>query len=219
MSIPISPNTRPVTIDGPAGRLEAAIDAPVCDAALSQGVAVIGHPHPLYGGTMDNKVVQTIARALLQLGYTTLRFNFRGIGASEGAWDEGDGEKDDMMAVVGYARNLPEFVDKPQVPLVLAGFSFGSYIASQVAEQLAQSEAPAQRLILVGVAASRFSVAHVPGDSLVIHGEQDEVVPLAAVMDWARPQHMPVVVIPGVGHYFHGQLPLLKNIIIRNWQP
>lgn len=216
MAVPISANTQFFSLEGPAGVLEAACDEPApAEWQTPRGVAVIGHPHPLYGGTMDNKVVQTLARAFLQLGYVTLRFNFRGVGASAGEWNDGVGEVDDMLKVVEYARALPQVQDKP---LILAGFSFGSYVAARVAEMQAQAGQPAERLVLVGVAASRFQVADVPPDTLVIHGEQDEVVPLSAVMDWARPQHMPVVVVPGVGHYFHGQLPLLKNIVLRNWQ-
>ena len=201
--------TQKQLIAGPAGAIECALDQPPGSQA-PRGVAVICHPNPTQGGTMDNKVVQTLARAFVQLGYRTVRFNFRGIGASAGGWDEGRGEVDDALAVVGAFREAG-------LPLVLAGFSFGGYVASRAAQRL-PADAPAERLVLVGPATSRFDTAAVPADTLVIHGETDDVVPLAAVLDWARPQSLPVVVVPGVGHFFHGKLPLLKDIVLRNWQ-
>ncbi len=168
---------------------------------------------------MDNKVVRTLARAFTQLGYSAVRFNFRGVGKSQGSWAEGPGEIDDALAVVDACRS-------PGQPLVLAGFSFGAYVACHVAARLAaradsagQAEPQgAERLVLVGPAASRFGMVAVPADTLVIHGEVDDVVPLAAVFDWARPLALPVTVIPGAGHFFHGQLPLLKSLVIRAWQ-
>ena len=193
-------------IAGPAGRIECAIDTPAEGVAV-RGMALVCHPNPTQGGTMDNKVVQTVARAFVQLGYRTVRFNFRGIGQSEGGWDEGRGEIDDALAVLTALR-------APGETLLLAGFSFGGYIASQAALRLAEGE-KAQRLVLVGPATSRFDTAAVPADTLVIHGEVDDVVPLSAVLDWARPQSLPVTVVPGVGHFFHGQLPLLKNLVLR----
>jgi len=194
-------------IAGPAGVIECAIDVPSADLA-PRGLALICHPNPTQGGTMDNKVVQTLARAFVQLGYRAARFNFRGIGASEGGWDEGRGEIDDALAVLAAVR-------EPGEALVLAGFSFGGYVASQAALRLADAQ-KAERLVLVGPATSRFDTAAVPADTLVIHGEVDDVVPLSAVLDWARPQSLPVVVVPGVGHFFHGQLPLLKSLVVRN---
>ncbi|MEJ6006030.1 alpha/beta fold hydrolase [Paucibacter sp. AS339] len=196
-------------IAGPAGVIECAIDSPASDLA-PRGLALICHPNPTQGGTMDNKVVQTLARAFVQLGYRAARFNFRGIGRSEGVWDEGRGEIDDALAALHAVRNTDE-------PLVLAGFSFGAYVSSQAALRLAEGQ-QAERLVLVGPATSRFDTAPVPADTLVIHGEVDDVVPLSSVLDWARPQALPVVVVPGVGHFFHGQLPLLKNIVVRSWQ-
>ena len=195
-------------IAGAAGQIECAIDGPA-EGVAPRGMALICHPNPSQGGTMDNKVVQTLARAFVQLGYRAVRFNFRGIGASAGAWDEGRGEIDDAMAVLAAVR-------EPGETLVLAGFSFGGFIASQTALRLPDHQKP-QRMALVGPATSRFDTAAVPADTLVIHGETDDVVPLAAVLDWARPQSLPVIVVPGVGHFFHGQLPLLKNLILRNF--
>ena len=159
---------------------------------------------------MDNKVVQTLARALVQVGYTSVRFNFRGTGASQGAWDEGQGEVDDALAVVAAQRQAGQ-------ALVLAGFSFGGYVASQAASRLAMVGTPAERIVLVGPAVKRFTVATVPADTLVIHGEQDDVVPLSDVFDWARPQNLPVTVLPGAGHFFHGVLPVLKQIVVGAW--
>lgn len=198
--------TRRVTVAGPAGALECAIDAHVHAPA---GLALVCHPHPLHGGTMDNKVVQTLARAMVQLGYTAVRFNFRGIGGSEGSWDHGQGEVQDALAVVAAHQ-------APGLPLVLGGFSFGAYVASHAAAQL-PAAGRAQRLVLVGPAVVNFEMAAVPQDSLVVHGETDDVVPLAAVFDWARPQALPVTVLPGAGHFFHGQLTVLKHIILRAW--
>lgn len=194
-------------IDGPAGTLVLALDAPA--APVPRGVAVVCHPHPLHGGTLDNKVAQTLARAFVQLGYQAVRFNFRGVGGSSGAWDGGAGEVDDALAVIASQR-------QPGQPLVLAGFSFGAYVASQAAARLPPGQA-AERLVLVGPATANFPVAPVPADTLVIHGEADDVVPLAATFDWARPQALPVVVVPGAGHFFHGQLPLLKSLVTRAW--
>lgn len=194
---------------GPAGVLEVAVDEPADD--MPQGVVVISHPHPLFGGTMDNKVVQTLARAFVQCGWRAVRFNFRGVGASAGSYDEGRGELADLLAVVR--------AHAPQGVLALAGFSFGAFVTSHAAAQL-QPERGIAKLVLVGVAASRFSVAPIAPDlqarTLVVHGEVDETVPLSSVMDWARPQHQPVTVIPGVEHFFHGQLPLLRDLVARH---
>jgi alpha/beta superfamily hydrolase len=195
-------------VAGPAGAIEVAIDLPP-DGTTPVGTALICHPNPTQGGTMDNKVVQTLARAFIQLGWRAVRFNFRGIGQSEGAWDEGRGEVDDALAVVAA-------VCAPGAPLILSGFSFGGYVASRAAQRVSE---PAQRLVLVGPATSRFDTAPVPADTVVIHGEVDDVVPLSAVLDWARPQSLPVTVVPGVGHFFHGQLPLLKSLVVRAFDP
>ncbi|MDP2165142.1 MAG: alpha/beta hydrolase [Hydrogenophaga sp.] len=194
--------------DGPAGRLEVAIDRP---AGASVGVAVVAHPHPLFAGTMSNKVVQTVARACVQAGWTAVRFNFRGVGRSEGVYGEGKGELDDLLAVIA--------AQAPDGPLCLAGFSFGAFVTSHAAARV-QATRDLQRLVLVGTAASRFAVADVAaelhGRTLVIHGEHDDTVPLAAVLDWARPQVLPVMVVPGGGHFFHGQLPLLRELVLRH---
>ncbi|HSW07786.1 alpha/beta hydrolase [Aquabacterium sp.] len=199
-------DTQRITVAGPAGAIECAIDQP---AGAPRGVVVLCHPHPQHGGTLDNKVVQTLARAFVQLGYRAVRFNFRGVGASAGAWDEGRGEVDDALAAIAALRD-------PALPLALGGFSFGGFVAAEVTRRLADA-APVERLVLVGPATSRFDLPAVPPDTVVVHGEADEVVPLAATLAWARPQVLPVIVLPGVGHFFHGQLTLLKNQVVQAW--
>ena len=207
--------TQSLTLTGPAGPIEAVLDLPEADLfEAPHGTAVIAHPHPQFGGTMTNKVVQTIARACVQCGWRAVRFNFRGVGASGGHYDEGRGEVDDMLAVVAQTAPADQ-------PLLLAGFSFGGFIAARAIDTLHPQRAIAGA-VLVGTAASRFDVPPVPAElhpqTLVVHGEQDDTVPLASVMDWARPQSLPVTVVPGVGHFFHGQLPLLRQIVLRHLQ-
>jgi len=204
----MNPRTVRVQIAGPAGAIECAVDRP---ATPPRGLAVVCHPHPQFGGTLDNKVVQTVARACLELGWASVRFNFRGIGASEGAWDEGRGEVDDALAVLSAWRANDEFAG---LPLLLAGFSFGGFVAVEAAQRLHPDSKP-RRLVLIGPSTEKQQVADVPADTLVIHGEVDDVVPLAATLAWARPLHLPVIVFPGVGHFFHGQLALLKRTIVR----
>ena len=202
------------TVQGPAGRIDVLVDEPSAGddaAAQVRGVAVIAHPHPLFGGTMDNKVVQTLARAFVLCGWRAVRFNFRGVGGSEGTYDEGRGELEDLLAVIGAQAQ--------QGPLALAGFSFGAFVTSHAVAAVAPQRA-LNAVVLVGTAASRFQVSDVPQPlherTLVLHGEQDDTVPLSAVMDWARPQSLPVTVVPGGGHFFHGQLPLLRGLVVRH---
>jgi alpha/beta superfamily hydrolase len=199
-------------IAGPAGVLEGLRDAAQTqNGTAPKGVAVIAHPHPLFGGTMDNKVVQTLARSFVQSGWDAIRFNFRGVGQSAGAWDEGRGEIDDYLAVLQAQASSG--------PLAIAGFSFGAFVASHALAAVWTHRTISQ-VVLVGTAASRFDVAAIPVDvhgcTLVLHGEQDDTVPLASVLDWARPQVLPVTVVPGGGHFFHGQLPLLRNCVTRH---
>lgn len=197
-------------IDGPAGVLELAIDQPLA-ARAGGGVALIAHPHPLFGGTLHNKVVQTLARAHVQQGWTALRCNFRGVGASAGVHDHGLGETDDLLAVLQQLA--------PPGPLALAGFSFGAYVLLRAVAALGPTRAP-QSLLLVGAAASRFELPPLAPElhecTTLIHGEQDETVALSAVLDWARPQALPVTVVPGVEHFFHGRLGLLKALALRH---
>ena len=202
-------STQSLTLQGSAGVIEALLDTP--SGGVFKGTAVIAHPHPLFGGTMQNKVVQTLARAFVQCGWQAVRFNFRGVGASAGTYDEGLGEAADMLSVIEQVA--------PAGPLALAGFSFGAFVTSHVAQTVAPVRS-LDKLVLVGTAASRFAVAPVAPDlheqTLVLHGEQDDTVPLTSVLDWARPQYLPVTVIPGVEHFFHGQLPLLRSLVARH---
>ncbi|MFV0679378.1 alpha/beta hydrolase [Ottowia sp.] len=205
--------TQSLILQGPAGALEAQLDVPEADLfAAPHGTVVVAHPHPQFGGTMTNKVVQTIARAYVQCGWRALRFNFRGVGASAGVYDEGRGELDDLLAVV--AQQAPA-----DAPLSIAGFSFGAFVASHAVQAL-HGQRSMTSVVLVGTAASRFTVAPVPAplhpQTLLVHGEQDDTVPLASVMDWARPQSLPVTVVPGGEHFFHGQLPLLRALVARH---
>ncbi|KQT12500.1 alpha/beta hydrolase [Ramlibacter sp. Leaf400] len=204
----MNPQTQRLQAQGAAGAIEVRRDDP---PQAPVGVAFIAHPHPLFGGTLDNKVVQTIARAFVQGGWSAVRFNFRGVGASAGVHDEGRGEAEDMRALVDAIA--------PEGPIALAGFSFGAFVASHVVQAL-WSTRDVRKVVLVGTAASRFQVATLPPEShdraLIVHGEEDDTVPLQSVMDWARPQTLPVTVVPGGGHFFHGQLPLLKSLVARH---
>ena len=194
-------STRRELVPGPAGRIECAVDEP---ESTRRGVALIAHPHPLYGGTLDNKVVQTLARALLELGYETWRPNFRGVGATEGVHDEGRGELEDLEVVLRHTA---------AARFVLAGFSFGAAVQARLAQRM-----PPERLVLVGIGVTRLQTPPVPANTLVIHGESDETVPLAAVLDWARPQELPVVLVPGADHFFHRKLHVLRAIVTANWK-
>ena len=192
-------------IAGPAGVLSVAVDT--TPDLPERGLAVICHPHPLQGGTMDNKVVTTVARALVQRGWRVVRFDYRGVRHSAGSWDEGIGEVEDALAVIAAHR-----VDGQ--PLVLGGFSFGGYVAASAAEKLSAADKPL-KMVLVAPSTLKHTAPPVIEDTLLVHGEADDVVPLSASMDWARPQALPVVVVPGAGHFFHGQLVLLKSLVFR----
>jgi uncharacterized protein len=194
-------STRREFIAGPAGRIECAVDKPDGPA---RGVALVAHPHPLFGGTLDNKVVQTLARAFVELGYETWRPNFRGVGDTEGVHDEGRGELEDLEAVLKSIKTEK---------FILAGFSFGASLAAKLAER-----ANPQWLVLVGVGLTRIMAPPVAPGTLVIHGESDDTVPLAVVLDWARPQELPVVVVPGADHFFHRKLHILRALVERNAQ-
>jgi uncharacterized protein len=193
------------SITGPAGHIEGVVHLP---HNTPQAIAVVAHPLPTMGGTMDNKVAVTLAKTFAELGCVSLRFNFRGVGASEGEFTGGDGEEQDMVAVAHYARE--QFGD--ELPLVLTGFSFGGYVAARAAHLLHP-----QHLVLAAPAVGRFNMPAVSPDALIIHGELDDVILLADALDWARPQHLPIVVLPQAGHFFHGRLTQLHNIIKRHF--
>lgn len=204
------PAAERILIEGPAGAIEAVFDYPDGgDVAQARGLALVAHPHPLYGGTLDNKVAQILAKTFVELGYVAVRPNFRGVGKSEGVHDEGNGETDDLVAVVHFARRKLGLASSA---LVLAGFSFGSLVQSRVAKRLT-----AERLVFVGTAVTRGKVEDVPADTIVIHGERDETVPLDTVLRWAEPMDLPVVVVPGADHFFHRRLSVIKGIIERAW--
>lgn len=205
-----------VSVPGPVGPIDVIVEQP---AGTPKGLAVLGHPHPLFGGTADNKVVQTLARSLRDLGYVALRPNFRGVGATAGEHDEGRGETDDMLSVLDYARER-----FGELPVVLGGFSFGAYVATRAARRLQDERRPAQRMVLIGTAAGHVEGARhyethaVPADTIVIHGDLDETVPLANVLAWAAPLDLPVTVVPGADHFFHRKLHMLRHIIVSAWR-
>ena len=201
-------------VAGAAGDIEVVVDHPAvfptagADEA-ARGIALVAHPHPLFGGTLDNKVAQTLAKTFTELGYVAIRPNFRGVGASAGQHDEGIGETDDLLRVVDWAHGR-----FGPLPVVLAGFSFGAYVQTRVAKRVKPG-----RMVLVGVpdglvtGGRTYQPEPVPPDTIVIHGELDETAPLANTLAWARPQELPVVVVPGADHFFHRKLHLIKNII------
>lgn len=193
-------------IDGPAGRLEAVLDFPPTDALL--GAVVVCHPHPQHGGTMHNKVVHTLARTFVRLGYAALRFNFRGTENSAGRFDNGVGELDDALVAIAWLR-----ATLPVTELWLAGFSFGAAIAVRAATQ-----SSVDGLISVAPAVSRFAadLAQPPQCPwLIVHGDCDELVSVDETIDWvnglaAGPE---LVILEGAEHFFHGRLTDLRGIV------
>lgn len=202
-------STERLVIAGPAGDLEIACNVP---GPTPRGIALVTHPHSQQGGTLDNKVAQTLAKTFFALGYASVRLNFRGVGRSAGTFDDGIGETEDALAALAHARARFDAAGHA-LPVVLAGFSFGSFVQTRVAKRVS-----AERLVLVGPAVKRFPLEPVPADTIVIHGEEDDVVTLVDVFDWARPQQLPVIVFPGCGHFFHGRLPQLQAVISSMWQ-
>jgi len=192
------------SIPSPSGVLHGVVHMP---QGVPRAIAVVAHPLPTMGGTMDNKIVTTLVKTFAELGFVALRFNFRGVGESSGVYDEGNGEVEDVLAVVRYA--MQEF---GPLPLILSGFSFGGYVQARAAEQLHP-----QKLVLVAPAVGRFAMPHVPANTLLIHGEMDEVVALGEVMAWVRSQHFPVVVVPEATHFFHGHLHQIKAIVSQHF--
>ena len=225
--------TKVIHIEGIVGLMEMSIDLPdelKSDPTFAvRGLALVAHPHPLMGGTMDNKVAQTMARAFNQLGYVSVRPNFRGVGATAGEHDDGVGELDDLLHVTDWMRtpsNWSQFettdhqastAHSNTLPLVISGFSFGSFVGSHLVQKLAELGRPAERLVMVGSAAGKWNLAPVPADTIVIHGEVDETITLGAVLDWARPQELTVQVVPGADHFFHRRLHCIRNIITGAW--
>ncbi len=204
-----------ILIDGPAGAIDLIVETP----AAPRGIALVCHPHPLFGGANTNKVAHALARSFIALGYCTFRPNFRGVGRSEGTHDEGGGETEDMLAVLAEAKRRCG-----DLPVVLAGFSFGAFVQTRVARRLAEAGQPAERLVLVGTAAGAvegtrsYDTEAVPDDTIVIHGSADETVPLANVLKWAEPLELPVIVVPGADHFFHRRLHIIREIVARSWR-
>jgi alpha/beta superfamily hydrolase len=200
---------------GAAGQIEIIMEKP--DAP--RGIALIAHPHPLGGGANTNKVAYTLARTFVGLGYAAFRPNFRGVGGTEGVHDEGHGETDDLLVVLEEAKRRCG-----DLPVALAGFSFGAYCQTRVAKRLQEAGHPAQRLVLVGTAAGfvestrHYDTEAVPHDTIVIHGSEDTLVPLANVFEWALPLDLPVVVVPGADHFFHRRLHQIRDIVTRAWR-
>ena len=200
-------------LTGPAGHLQCALDLPDSEPfPVPLGLALVAHPHPLYGGTMDNKVAQTLARTFTGLGYAAARMNFRGVGQSEGSHDSGAGETDDMAVLLDAMR-----ARFPGLPVALAGFSFGTFVQASLQQRLQEHGQPAERLVLVGAAAGKWAMPPVPADTILIHGELDDTIPLSAVLDWLRPQDIPVTVIPGADHFFHRRLHHIKQLVTSLW--
>lgn len=201
---------------GVVGDLEVVVQLPEPEQGEPLGWAVLAHPHPQFGGTMDNKVVHTMARALLDARFAAIRFNFRGIGQSEGQWDHGRGEIDDMLAIWSSHQNDVRWAGRPGL---LAGFSFGGHVAIQSCVRLLAGATGAGTsplgLVLVSPSVENFTTDPTPVPTLVLQGDEDDVVPMADVLKWARPQQLPVTVLPGAGHFFHGQLGCLKPLITR----
>jgi len=208
-------NEEVIHVDGPVGSIEVIVENP----GAPRGIALVCHPHPLFGGTNTNKVTQTLARTFAHLNYVALRPNFRGVGGSAGTHDDGRGETDDMLALLAEAKR--RYGD---LPVVLGGFSFGAYVQTRVAQALAEANHPAQRLVLVGTAAGhvegarQYAAKAVASDTIVIHGSVDETVPLANVLAWAQPLDLPVVVIPGADHFFHRRLHIIRDVVTRAWR-
>ncbi|UJP06056.1 MAG: alpha/beta hydrolase [Nitrosomonas sp.] len=197
-----------IFIDGPAGKLETVLGSPEADP---KGIAVVAHPHPLYGGTMENKVIHTLFATLLTLGFITAKFNFRGVGHSDGLFDHGTGEIDDVIAVAGAIRNH-RINDSAHLPLLLAGFSFGGAIQLHVAGQLKP-----EFLVLVAPSVVHLNAPPVPDTTrfaLIIQGDRDEIVLPSQILSWATPQSQPIVFIPGAEHFFHGKLIALRQSIL-----
>jgi alpha/beta superfamily hydrolase len=198
------------TLAGGAGTMQCVLDLP---ETAPVGIALVAHPHPLHGGTMDNKVTQTLARTFVGLGYATARFNFRGVGESEGVYDEGVGETDDMEIMFEHMTQA-----YPGLPVALSGFSFGTVVQARLQQRLVAQGRPAERLALVGTAAGKWPMPDVPADTILIHGELDDTITLQQVFDWARPLDLPVTVIPGADHFFHRKLMHIKNLVAQLWK-
>jgi alpha/beta superfamily hydrolase len=206
----LNKNSHKFYLTGHSGKMECLLDLP---EGAPRGIALVAHPHPLYGGTMENKVAQTLARTFVALGYVVARFNFRGVGESEGVHDHGRGEVDDMAVMLAHMQE-----QYPGLPVALTGFSFGTFVQAQLQQRLVAEGRPAERLVLVGTAAGKWPMPPVANDTILIHGELDDTITLAQVFEWARPLDVPVIVIPGADHFFHRKLGHIKNLVVQLWR-
>lgn len=203
-----------VLLSAPAGPMEVVFDLP---AGKPVGLALVAHPQPLLGGHALHKVPHVLARALADAGWWTARPNFRGVGRSAGQHDEGSGEAEDLLWLAQEMRSA-----FPGLKLALIGFSFGAFVQARVARTLADHGEPAWRVVLAGMpfgevgGGRRYDTPRGLAGALVVHGEHDERVPLAAVLEWAAPDTQPVVVVPGADHFFSGRLPVLRGLVMRH---
>ncbi|MBS1169390.1 MAG: alpha/beta hydrolase [Burkholderiaceae bacterium] len=195
---------------GAAGQIECALDLP---ESAPRGIALIAHPHPLYGGTMDNKVVATLGRAFIGVGFAVARMNFRGVGQTQGQHDQGRGETDDMALLLTYMKQ-----QYPGLPVVLGGFSFGTFVQASLQQRLTAQGEPVERLILVSATAGKWSPPPVPSNTILVQGDMDDTILLKDVLDWARPQDIPVIVVPGCDHLFNRKLHHLRQIVTDTWR-
>jgi alpha/beta superfamily hydrolase len=204
-------------IDGAAGHIEVLVDRPVTPCI---GAVVIAHPQPLLGGDAQHKIPHLLARALAEAGWLALRPNFRGAGRSTGTHDGGQGETEDLLEL---AMSLQSDSSVPRLALV--GFSFGAFVQARVARRLTDLGRPAWRVGLLGMPFGEVEAGRSCDppdgfpDAFAVHGERDERVPLSAILDWARPRHQPVVVVPGADHFFTGKLPLLRALVLDHLRP
>jgi uncharacterized protein len=202
-----------IFVTGPAGRLECLVDSPEPEA-IRPATAVLCHPHPRHGGTMRNKVVTIMERALRELGLCTVRLNYRGVGESEGEFDDGIGESEDLYSIIEWVRRV-----RPDTDLWLGGFSFGAYVTLQVAQEL-----PVRQLITIAPPVERYGFDHLMPPNcpwLVVQGEEDDVVSAQAVRDWCESldQKPDLVMMEGTGHFFHRRLMDLRGLIKNHVQP
>ena len=203
--------TQKFFLPGTAGNIECALDLP---EVAPIGIALIAHPHPLHGGTMDNKVVQTLNRAFVAHGYAVARLNFRGVGQTQGLHDEGRGETDDAALLLAYMKQ-----QYPGLPVALAGFSFGTFVQACLQQRLAAQGEPLPRMVLVSPTAGKWTPPNVPADTILIQGEADDTILMSDVLNWARPQDIPVIVVPGCDHLFNRKLHHLRNLVATLFRP
>ncbi len=207
----------PILLQGPVGDLEVFVDRPRGEPSA---MAIVLHPHPTQGGTAEHKVPATLAKGLADIGFLVLRPNFRGVGRSAGEHASAGGEADDVRQLADALRAA-----HARLELALVGFSFGAFVAAKVAKQMAEAGHPLRRVALAGLPYGNVRGSQVydtpsgiPG-ALVVHGERDDRVPLASVLDWARLDGQPVVVVPGADHFFKGRLVVLRSLVADHLAP